>query len=267
MAEDVAPILSPPEEFWKKKFESLQTEYHRISRLYDQAVSTIQETSQDTPPTATGDDDDDEAEAGNSNNNSSNESPTSKTRRKQRKRLFFCILGVVMVVTLLLSVSVATVFLFRDSGEDNNNSNPLVSTPRFVSPEERARAIYSLLNNRTLSNRTLQFPYNNNNTPYSAAQHPSDQALLWLLRDDPLQLDATRSEAERHHILQRFALLTFIFGQGNDPALLQGPDYEHECDPSKFPIWRLLWECNNAGGVSTEIRASTSTAISTKATE
>ena len=130
--------------------------------------------------------------------------PGKPANRHGKKRTVLVLWIIAIVAVAAISVGV-TCGLGKCSGDD-----------------DRAAEMLALINNITLSDQTLQYPALGTMTP-------EEEALAWLIKNDPLQLDVS-TDAER--IRQRYALLTLSFHLTEESQMELPRDWlenNHEC--------------------------------------
>ena len=116
----------------------------------------------------------------------------------------------------------------------SNRDEPTPSPPTFPpSPpptfDPRTQSILSLIQSKTLSNGSpLRYP-----TSFVSSATLEEQALEWVMDDDPAQLEAD-SPGDQNRILQRYALATLWFLERTT-----ADEWGNASDPSNTSTWGL----------------------------
>ena len=124
--------------------------------------------------------------------------------------------------------------------------SPTTTSPTMAPiPLTREALVTRTINDMTLSTRRIQFPLPNNPTP-------EEEALSWLILDDPSRLPASRTVA----LIQRYVLATLWFSD----VVPQTEDYvaswlilADECD------WEGVLDCRTDAIVSLQLTENTAT--------
>jgi Leucine-rich repeat (LRR) protein len=162
-----------------------------------------------------------------------------------------------LIVVVLVAVTVGGVCgSGKCSRESPSSTDAPAPTPAPTNAAAaRETTMVAFINNITLTNKTIAYPP----VIMSGLVASEEQALRWLIEDDPLKLAAS----DRFQLQQRYALLTLLFNTTGNRGWMNSTDWltvKNECDwfgitcvvagvrELQFAVEKILMPKNNMDG-------------------